>query len=219
MAHKVFISKHATEVQELNEYLSSNGDRLIAHSFLHFEKVPFVIPRDFDVIFFGSPRAVVFFKAQQTIPENVLIACTGAKTAELLKQIGSPPDFVGKNSGNISEVAQGFKAWCGECHVLFPTSDLSLKSISNLFPDEQKSVVVVYKTELRAKEIETSDTYVFTSPSNVNGFLDAGNQIESGKRIIAWGESTAALLTEKEFEVTEILSVASIGSLIQTLSK
>lgn len=203
----------------MSNYLSSNGDRLIAHSFLRFEKVLFEIPGKFDVIFFGSPRAVVFFKAQYAIPAHVLIACTGAKTAELLEQIGSPPDFVGKNSGNISEVALEFKTWCGARHVLFPTSDLSLKTISSLLDPEQKTEIVVYKTELCHKEIEASDTYVFTSPSNVKGFIDAGNVIEEGALVIAWGESTAAYLTEKGIDVGEILSVASIEHLIQSLHK
>lgn len=219
LTHKVFISKQASEVQELNSFLDSNGDRLIAHSFLHFEKIEFELDRNYDVIFFGSPRAVIFFKAQATIPENVLIACTGAKTAELLKQTGHIVDFEAVNSGKMKEVAKEFKEWCGEKHVLFPSSDLSLKTVSSLFDPEQKTEVSVYSTQIKGKEIESSDTYVFTSPSNVKGFIEGNTTLPDNAKVIAWGESTAAALAENGFTVNEILSVASIGSLIQAINK
>jgi uroporphyrinogen-III synthase len=219
LAHKVFISKEASEVQELNNFLDSNGDRLIAHSFLHFEKVEFELESAFDVIFFGSPRAVIFFKAQNIIPTGVLIACAGAKTAELLEHIGHPADFVGVNSGKMKDVAAKFKEWCGDKHVLFPTSDLSLKTVSSVFDDSQKTEITVYSTQIKGKEIEASDTYVFTSPSNVKGFLESNTSLPENAKVIAWGESTAAELTENNIVVSEILAVASIGSLLTSLQK
>lgn len=219
MAHKVFISKEASEVRELDNFLNSNGDRLIAHSFLHFEKLEFELETKFDVIFFGSPRAIIFFKAQQAIPADVLIACAGAKTAELLEHIGHPPDFIGVNSGKMKDVAAKFKEWCGNKHVLFPTSDLSLKTVSSLFDDAQKTEITVYSTQIKGKEIEASDTYVFTSPSNVKGFLESNTSLPENAKVIAWGESTAAALTENDILVTEILSVASIGSLLTSFQK
>ena len=219
LAHKVFISKQASEVQDLNNFLNSNGDRLVAHSFLHFEKIEFELESNYDVVFFGSPRAVIFFKAQATIPENVLIACAGAKTAELLKHTGHTVDFEAVNSGKMKDVAQEFKAWCDGKHVLFPSSDLSLKTVSSVFAEEQKTEIAVYSTQIKGKEIESSDTYVFTSPSNVTGFLEANSVIPEGAKVIAWGESSAAALTERGIIVDEILSVASIGSLIEALNK
>jgi len=219
LARKVFISKNASEVQDLKEHLEANGDQLIATSFLHFEQLEFEVESSFDVIFFGSPRAIIFFQARHAIPATALIACSGQKTGDLLRSIGHEVHFEAKKSGDMRAFADEFKKWCGDKHVLFPTSDLSLKTISSVFDDDQKTELVVYSTKIKGREVESSDTYVFTSPSNVKGFLEANQSVPEDSRVIAWGESTAAALTENSVTVDEILSVASVGSLMGLLGK
>ena len=218
MAKRVFISKNASETQELQSFLTARGDKLVSHSFLSFEQLPFELNEKYDVIFFGSPRGVIFFKSRCTIAPDTVIACTGNKTAELLSQLGYEVAFKGENSGDISTVASEFKAWCGSRKVLFPSSDISLKSISSSFPDAQKVELPVYKTIINSKTIEPCDSYVFTSPSNVTGFLSS-NVIPENSDIIAWGESTAKALKENGLSVTYTLADSSIESLIDYLKQ
>ncbi|MDX2360642.1 MAG: uroporphyrinogen-III synthase [Crocinitomicaceae bacterium] len=196
--------------------MSSQGDHLVSHSFLSFEEIDVEFDPNYDVIFFGSPRAVIFLKSQYSIPPNKAIACTGSKTAELLEQMGYEISFQGKASGNISEVASDFKNWCGDRHVFFPTSDISLNSISSVLPENQKSVVAVYSTQIKGNEIKGCDIYVFTSPSNVKGFMEC-NTIPNDAEVIAWGESTAKSLKEHKISIDQTLQDSSIEGLISII--
>lgn len=213
-----FISKDFSEVRKLADFLDKKGVNLIAQSFIHFEPIPFTVIKPFDVIFFSSPRSVLFYKLLFEIPKNVQIACPGNKTAEILTDLGYEVAYFGDKSGNISENANSFKNWCGKKRVLFPTSDRSLQTVSNLFPDSQKEIVTVYKTKIVSKPLEFCETYVFTSPSNVEGFL-AVNEIQKNATIYSWGESTTKYLTERNVHVTETLVNSSIDDLIRILSK
>lgn len=216
MGKHLFISKDYSEVKELAAFLNDQDVTLIAQSFLHFEPVSFTIQKPFDVIFFSSPRSVLFFKLLHKIPKGTMIACPGNKTAELLKELGHSVAFFGESSGNITETAQAFKTWCANKNVLFPTSDRSLQTVSSLFSDKQKEVVTVYKTRIVSKPLEFCDTYVFTSPSNVEGFL-ALNELPENANVYSWGESTTAYLTQNNIQVTQTLENASIEDLIKFL--
>ena len=213
-----FISKDFSEVGKLANFLNNKGVNLIAQSFIHFEPIPFTVNKPFNVIFFSSPRSVLFYKLLFEIPKNVQIACPGNKTAELLTELGYEVAFLGDKSGNITETANSFKSWCGNKSVLFPTSDRSLQTVSSLFADSQKEIVTVYKTKIVSKPLEYCETYVFTSPSNVEGFL-AVNNIPKNDTVYSWGESTTKYLTERNVHVTETLDNSSIDDLIRILSK
>ena len=184
MHKRIFISKNASEVAPLNDYLVSQGKTLIASSFLQFSQLEFELNEQYDVIFFGSPRAIFFFKSQFEIPESVEIACVGSTTAEIIESLNRKVSFSGEHAAGIQEVAQSFKSWCGDKKVLFPISSLSLKTISSQFGPEQKIEVEVYQTSIVSREIDPCDVYVFTSPSNVKGFLDV-NSIPNESVVIA----------------------------------
>ena len=216
MKSPFFISKNYDEVAELAKFLAEKDITLIAQSFLHFEPVQFSVQHPFDIIYFNSPRSVIFFQYQQKIPQNVLIACTGNKTAELLKGFGYTVHFEGEESGNISNVANSFKKWCGEKRVLFPSSSISKKSISSQLEDHQKEVATVYRTKIVSKPLSYCGTYAFTSPSNVEGFLEL-NTIPTDAIVYSWGESTTEYLTAEGVHVTATLKNASIEDLIAVL--
>lgn len=214
---RLFISKNTSEIKALVDFLVDRNETIVNHSFLSFEPIDFEAQSQFDVIFFSSPRAVIFYKAKQDIPKDTLIACTGIKTAELLKAMGYQIDFIGEKSGDINTVAQSFKTWAGDKKVLFPISSISLKSISSVLNAEQVIELEVYKTSIQAKEIETCETYVFTSPSNVEGFL-LKNSIPPKATVIAWGSSTETKLLEAGVPVNHTLGQSSISELINFLN-
>lgn len=217
MSNRLFISKNNSETVQLGEFLSSKNIDLISHSFLHFEGIDFELESTYDIVFFTSPRSVIFFKATCEVPRGAKIACTGSKTAELLKALGYFVDFKGEKSGDIKSVANSFEEWANGRTVLFPISNLSLRTISSQLKSETVQEVEVYKTIIQGSEIASSDYYVFTSPSNVSGFLMA-NKIPTKGKIIAWGTSTEEALVENGFKVDTTLIESSIDELINVLN-
>ena len=194
MLKSIFISKHSGETLELQQFADANEIRLTSKSFLQFNPVAFELPLAFDVLFFGSPRAVMFFQSRYAIPNNVLLASVGGKTTALLESMGHEVAFSGENKGSISEVAKHFQEWLGDRRVLFPVSTKSLGTISKGLPAHQALHVECYETVVMEHQLtEAFDAYVFTSPSNVEGFF-AKNVIPEGAKVIAWGESTAKAL-------------------------
>jgi len=210
---QLFISKNITEIKLLIDFCLVNKIELIAHSFLQFEALDFKIAKGYEAIFFGSPRAVYFYFQQEKLPENTLVGCVGDITAASLKEYGITPSFVGSNAGNPSEVGQQFKLLVEDKKVLFPQSLSSNRSIASLFPENQLQEVSIYKTVVKPLSIPKCDTYVFTSPSNVDGFL-LENTIPIGKKVIAWGKTTEKYLVLKGFDVDKCLDTASVDELI-----
>ena len=99
---------------------------------------------------------------------------------------------------------------------LFPISNISLKTISSIFAEEEKEELVVYKTNVEAEEIPNCDTYIFTSPSNVRGFL-INNSIPNNAKVISWGESTTRELGASGIVVNHVLLNATIEELFEIL--
>ncbi|PWL32852.1 MAG: hypothetical protein DCO96_00445 [Fluviicola sp. XM-24bin1] len=218
MIKSLFISKHSSEVLELQQFADANEIQLEAKSFLKFSPVDFTLPSSFDVIFFGSPRALIFYQSRYSIPQNVQIASVGGKTTTLLRSMGYNVAFNGENHGSISEVAKSFQIWLQDRKALFPVSTKSLGTISKGLPYDQAIHVECYKTEIVPLKLDTEfDVYVFTSPSNVEGYFGE-NAIPESSAVIAWGESTQKKLDS--FDIVPItLDEPSLQHLQEHLSK
>ena len=213
---QLFISKSITELDSLVLFCQHQNISIFAHSFLQFESLPFRVEKPFQAIFFGSPRAVDFFFEQETIGEGCYIGCIGEITAQSIVNRGYQPKFIGKNAGNPSEVGLEFKKIIGEKSVLFPQSITSNRSISSQFPENQIEEISIYKTLNNSISIPDCSTYVFTSPSNVDGFL-VENKIPATAQIIAWGKTTEKHLISKGFQVNRTLKESSIEELTSVL--
>lgn len=185
---RLFISKSAEELELLPDFCTQNDILLNTHSFLSFEEVSFQPDKSFDAVFFASPRAVRFFTAQSDCSDK-LIAVAGERTKKTVEALNLEVDFSPKNSGNIEESSLEFAQWLDGKSVLFPTSDISQKSYTRELNYDQFEILQVYKTIISTQKIEQNDIYVFTSPSNVKGFLKA-NSIPERALIVAWGETT-----------------------------
>ena len=218
MRKQVFISKPKSELLEILPDLESFN--LIAHSFLAFqgmtEEERDAWDEDADIIFFSSPRSVIFFFAQHPLFKGVKLACTGSATAAILNGMGHEVAFVGKNSGDMASVAEEFKTWCGDRKVLFPLSDRSLKTVSKAFPEDQKVEITVYKTIIESEKIPMCDIYVFTSPSNVEGFF-LENKIPTKAHVVSWGKSTSKRLNEYNITPQYTLTDSTLNELIDHL--
>lgn len=218
MTNKLFISKSIEEIETLTEFCNKNQYELFSHSFLQFEPIPFKIDQSYQAIFFGSPRAVDFFLAQESISDKVFIGCIGEITANHLRIAGYEPHFTGKMSGDAAQVALDFKNQVEDKIVLFPQSSSSNRTVSSIFDPLKTIEMSIYKTILISKSIPDCDYYVFTSPSNVDGFLQE-NEIAQGAKVIAWGKTTEKYLKNKNITVYKVLSNSSIENLIEIVKK
>ena len=216
MVKSIFISKTPNEARVLFDFLLENDQSLIAQSFLSFEKAPFQLKKAFDIVFFNSPRSVKFFLENYKLTDDILIGCTGFKTAEIVASFGYPVHFIGNEASKTSQIAAEFKEWCNGRKVLFPISNISLKTISTVFSEEEKEELVVYKTNVEGLDIPDCDTYIFTSPSNVRGFL-INNSIPNNAKVISWGESTTRELGVSGIVVNHVLLNATIEELFDIL--
>jgi uroporphyrinogen-III synthase len=206
MSKQLFISKSKSDLKLLPEFCSKNNIKLAAHSFLSFETINFKIDFEYDIIFFTSPRSVEFFLKKYDL-KNKLIATAGKSTANKIIELTNIKkiDFISKNSGNINSSSNEFAIWTKNKKVLFPISNLSEKSYTLYLNPEMYKCVEIYKTNISTKLIENQDIYVFTSPSNVKGFLKS-NFFPDNSKIIAWGETTYNEL-KKYIEINKLITL------------
>lgn len=169
---------------------------MTAKAQISFVALDFRIQKPFDVVFFASPRSAEYFFMRQSLPPRSKCACVGPGTAAFLERKGISVAFTGSTPGNPLQNSKDFALWLGSRRVLFPQSNLGTDSMRQFIPEDQVECVQVYNTELQSEPIALHDLYIFTSPSNVEGFL-LKNSIPVGE-IMAWGQSTKkALLTGK----------------------
>ena len=209
---KLFVSKNESELFKILPELTKSNVALFSHSFLSFESIPFEVEGNYDVIFFGSPRSVDFFLPYISKINSGLIACVGNKTAEKLKEYGLEVNFK-PNSKSISNSVDKFHEWLGSKSVLFPISDKSIRSFSKGLDPSQREEVVIYKTSIKSQLVTECDAYVFTSPSNFEGFL-IENVVPQNSKLIAWGESTSEYINHKGYEC-QLLPESSVDSILE----
>ena len=220
MISSVFISKDLNEVEPLKEKLEIDEIKLHASSLIKFKPVEFNIDKDFDVVFFSSSRAVYYFLSHVHVSKlkDKKIACSGNKTAEFIKKYKLKIDFIPSQPGNISQSKNEFHDWLENKGVLFPCSNLSLKSFIKGLPGYQYNVVNIYQTIYNSIEINNCDAYVFSSPSNVISFFQKNN-LNASALIISWGESTSKCLIKYGFKSNYTLKYGDLNELLSIFDK
>jgi len=124
-------------------------------------------------------------------------------------------EFVG--SGSPKEVAAQFKNKLALETACFPISDLSLKSIQKALSPGQVENIESYITAKADVKISDQDLYLFTSPSNVQSFLNA-NSIPDHADVIAIGPSTHQELFEANINAFQAID-GTILSMIDLANK
>jgi uroporphyrinogen-III synthase len=213
----LLITKEESELTAYLDRLHGMDYGIHCTSFLEFHPVYAPIQDSFSILFFSSPRSVIFYLGQHQVPSGTLLACAGKRTAEILRAMGHRADFVGEKSGDMAEVATALKAWSGERRILFPVSSRTLGTVSKAFPEAQKEELTVYYTRLRPLRLETFTHYVFTSPSNVEGFL-LENKVVENATVIAWGKSTLRALESAGIPCQITLERGTMDELMEVLA-
>lgn len=215
MIRSLFISKNIEDVPELAQFCQEHDIQLHAQSLIQFKPLPFEYIQQCDCIFFSSPRSAHFFLSNNSISTE-LIAVAGETTKRSVESFGYSVDFVPANSGMVTQSSKQFAKWLGKKTVLFPVSTISNKSYSSSLPEDQVSFLEIYETQLAPQQIAVCDVYVFTSPSNVDGYFK-NNEIPENATVIAWGEITNDALKRKALNNSEVLQISSQQALIEKI--
>lgn len=217
----LFISKKIEDPLFI-EFCKRKNWNLIDKAMIRFRDLNFLspLPENYDIIFFSSKRSVDFFLAKITPEKRHIIACIGESTAKALEKWDLKPSFVGKKSGHPETVAKQFKTFVEERKVLFPQSNISNQSMQKQLVKDQVVNLIVYETFLLPSKLDINPAIlVFTSPSNVNAFLQMNKIDTQHQKIIAWGTTTADYLTQSNILPSAVLKKSSFEELVEVLNE
>ena len=213
----LLITKNLAELNLLPSFCKADGLELIGQSFIDFELIESPIPKDIQVLFFGSKRAAHFFLLQSEIPTHYQIACIGETTKIQLEKMGIKVDFWGSEAGNPEVVAEELKTWLAGRKLHIPLSDVSNRSMAKVLPKEQVIEIQVYKTIQQGIHITSTPTILaFTSPSNLAGYL-LKNTIPKNAHLIVWGKTTELSLNNLGYQANYVLKYATEKELVEYL--
>lgn len=215
----ILITKALQDVPLLEAFCLAQSVDLTAESYIRFEAIAAEIPDRMEAIFFGSPRAVDFFLAQGKVPEGCEIACIGKTTENYLLGKGFTVGFSGgSGAGDPEKVAERLREWLGGRKLHIARSEQSRRTIAGALPASQVEEMIVYRTITMSACTDCNpDVLVFTSPSNLEGFLKS-NLIQPDTALIAWGKTTEKALNRLGHRATHVLSSASEQELVSYLS-
>ena len=217
MISSIYITRELVDIPQLQAFCEEHNLAITAKSQISFNAIDFEITHPYDVVFFSSPRSVSYFLKKHQISSKSKIGCVGKGTALQAQRLGLTTDFIGSHSGEPSKNAKELADWLGDRRILLPISDISQRNLIEFIPSDQVETVIVYSTQFSPLTIPKQDVYIFSSPSNVESFLQC-NKPPNGI-IIAWGKSTENELKAHSIHSNVTLLRSEESELIGALSK
>ena len=214
----VFISRDLSEESYLKRACAEHKIALIDKSLIAISPLTFQINHDeCEWVFFSSSNSVESFFSQEK-PENWAskkFGTAGDATANTLGKYVTKIDFIGSES-DMSIVSHKFKELVGSKKVLFPISARSLKSIQASLASNQVLNVECYSSKPIHIQLTESQAYIFTSPSNVEAYLEGNTSFPESAKLISIGNSTAKKLKEHGFSslIAEIPHESELWALL-----
>lgn len=192
MSKTVFLSRELGEGHPLRSMLASAGFEVIARPMISSEPVPFgPLALRSGWIFFSSKQGVMHFFSQSPQTGKCSFAAIGDGTARILRKFGEVA-FTGHDP-DTREVAREFKKIAGRKKVYFPISEQSVRTVQQALPASQVEDIVCYRTVETPSPVGHPDILVFSSPSNVEAFLQCNTLLPS-QRLVAFGKTTGEAL-------------------------
>lgn len=216
----IFISRKLKAESPFKRSAKEGKIVLVDEPLIRIDEIRFSYTPKTDWIFFSSKNAIKhFFSQKPELCQGVKLGVMSSVSAEYLSQFEKTADFIGTGV-DLNVIAKDFKAVIKDESVLFPQAIDSLKTIQkhlsfintcfNLF---------VYKTNIRTDfVIPHCDVLIFTSPSNVQAYLNK-YKIEKNQTVIAIGTSTKTKLAEHQVDKVLLPDEFSEKGLFFTLDK
>lgn len=179
------------------KWCEARSFRLLDKAFICTEAVEGLTIPDTDWIFFSSPQSVHMYFSEYKLKAKK-VAALSKGTWRALEKIGCHAEFVGDTGKNPEEIGTDFfRQIPASESVFFPLSSISRRTVSACSSNHQVYEMVVYRTSLSEFELGVVPALIiFTSPSNVDGFLLKNTLVPTSK-IVAIGETTRSHLTDK----------------------
>jgi hydroxymethylbilane synthase len=199
---KVFVTRDIKEDDYFSSALGRLGFQIEGKSLIEFKQIRIKYLPQTDWVFFSSKHAVRYFMSQKPeLPEGIKFACIGTSTSAELRAFGKRADFIGQNT-DIKLVGKQFSSKIGNARVLFPIARGSMQSIQwQMVKRDNVFNMEVYATLKHSIEVSPEhEVLVFTSPSNVEAYLEK-NKILPHQKLIAMGESTGKALEKEKHKV------------------
>jgi len=202
---------------QLESLVENPGFEWINQRFIETQIIPFQVDVNlFDWIFFSSREAVHSFFSKKFSTEKCLFAAVGKGTADALSEYAIP-SFIGEST-NTSEVGQAFAEQIGSSKVLFPCSTISKQTIQSHLSPSQFENLVCYETVLIDKKIEQPSIAIFSSPSNVDGFL-LSNTLKGIQKIIVYGPTTGQHIQDLGYSADIILPEINESAIVDAIKE
>lgn len=216
---KILITKTLNETNELKVWSKKNGLRLHEVPFIKVTPVKGLNIPETDWIFFSSPQSVSIYFENYLLKAKK-IAALSSGTAKALSERNFSVVFVGDSSKRTMEIGRDFFSLVPKNEtVFFPLSAISRKHVSSQNIEHKIIETILYQTQpIEEKIDEDFAAIIFTSPSNVDGYL-VKNNIPQKSRIIAIGETTATILKLRGFLNVETSRSADMKGIIELLEK
>ncbi|OAV46155.1 uroporphyrinogen-III synthase [Lewinella sp. 4G2] len=190
----LFISRNLAPESPLRAFAKAQGWALTDRSLLTFSPLPYDPPKDADIWFFYSPRAVEFgVGGLRDVTSNPAVAALGKGTATALTEHGITVNFTG--TGSPAAVTNQFIHHFESGRVFFPRARQSRLSVQTALPPEFQVMDAVCYDNVPVAEVPQviADIYVFTSPLNARTYLQTHTLPEKAT-VVAIGPSTGGEL-------------------------
>ena len=215
MSTSIFFTREIADDSSLYKKISALGCTISGQALIATETIVRSEPLPTSPwIFFSSKQAMSHFFAQYPTPSAKQWAAIGEGTARELKKYGDV-SFVG-SANDTAQVAKEFARMAGKDKVLFPINDISVRTVQSALPESQVIDWVCYRTSQTPTAVGYYDIVVFSSPSNVDSFLQA-NKWLSTQKAIAFGKSTANKLVEMGIDTPIVSQGVSDQALVNAI--
>ena len=213
----IWISRDLKKDSIFRKVIKKNNHKITDESLIKLDSKNINSLPDCDWIFLNSAFALDSILHLKTDFNMKKIAAFGPATAKYIKKNGLNVDFIGL--GTPQQVAEKFDSIISSKEIVFiPSSNKSLGTVQGILKDSNKKILETYTTILIDKKLKHYDLLVFTSPSNVEAFLNS-NKI-SDQKVISIGPSTTSALKNagiinvfESFESSELALADTVLSL------
>lgn len=212
---QVLITSASHSFEPLEAWCTTRTILLIRASQIKTEPILNLTIPTTDWIFFSSPRGANLYLKHYSIRARKIGVYSEGTAAELNK-MGFECDFIGAH--HSSQIAREFAQQIGsEEKVLFPVSDISVRSVGNELNSEQKIEIITYQTmHTPTSYTDSPSAILFTSPSNFESYISI-NTVSPKTVIIAIGKTTATAISSKRYRVDVVLKNPNSAALIDFL--
>ena len=213
----IWISRDLKKDSIFRKVIKKNNHKITDESLIKLDSKNINSLPDCDWIFLNSAFALDSILHLKTDFNMKKIAAFGPATAKHIQKNGLNVDFIGL--GTPVEVAEQFDSIISSKEIVFiPSSNKSLGTVQGILKESNKKLLETYTTILIDKKLKHYDLLVFTSPSNVEAFLNS-NKI-SDQKVISIGPSTTSALKNagiinvfESFESSELALADTVLSL------